>query len=454
MSRTSAINKRLIQVGEWIFIGLLAYMPLHIFLSTWLGSSFHILSTTRVLKDVILALGFLITLIPAIQNKWLKDLYKDPLVILITIYAALTVLLALIKPTDNQAELLGVVYNTRFLLFFIYGGLLLKLCDKSVIRRSLIAVMASAFIVLIFGIIQYTVLPNNALSHFGYTKSNGVLPAFFIDEKPDLERIMSTIRDPNSLGSYIIIIISLMVALFARRSKQRLLATGFILLGLLCLWQTFSRSAWIGCFVAIVVAIILGLKKISLSKRQLSLIFGIVAGFLVATGVIFYVSRNTYFVQNVIFHADESTVLEDPNQLRVRFWKESAERITNNPLGSGPGTAGIVSIRNKVQGGHLNENYYLQVGSEVGVIGLILFLAILCLVALRLFYEIPNSWLAVGLFASFIGLLITNFLAHIWSNEAVAYTWWGLAGLIIGTGVSKKTEIKRRTVNKTINTKN
>ena len=78
----------------------------------------------------------------------------------------------------------------------------------------------------------------------------------------------------------------------------------------------------------------------------------------------------------------------------------------------------------------LTENYYLQILHELGVIGLALFLAICVLVAKKLFKKRSNT-IALALLASFAGLAITNFLVHIWANEAVAYTWWGLAGVLI-----------------------
>jgi hypothetical protein len=84
----------------------------------------------------------------------------------------------------------------------------------------------------------------------------------------------------------------------------------------------------------------------------------------------------------------------------------------------------------------------LQVGEEVGVLGLALFMAILAGVTIRL-YRVRDSKLAVALLASFIGLAFTNLLVHIWSNEAVAYTWWGLAGLVL-----VKQRVNVRAVNK------
>lgn len=432
MTDTQTIQSWLARVGRWVFIGLLAYMPLHIFLSTWIGTSLQVLELTRILKDVVLIVGFGTTLLVAWNKPWFKGIWRDKLVVLILVYGALTLLLALLRPTDLDAEILGVVYNTRFLIFFLYGLLLVNLSPNKLRRHALVAVLGSALIVLCFGIIQYTVLPNSALSHVGYARQNGVLPAFFIDDKPDLERIMSTLRDPNSFGSYVIIIGSLALALILRRKKEQKLAVGFMLLSVLCLWQSFSRSAWIGFIVAILTGLAVNLSKIKLPKKNLQGIAGVLAGLVLIVLGVTYISKDTYFVKNVVFHADESTVLEDPNELRIRFWKESLQNVAQDPLGSGPGTAGLASIRNNIQGTELNENYYLQIASEVGVVGIGLFFAILAVTGLRMLKLTQKDWLALALFASFTGLLITNFLVHIWSNEAVAYTWWGLAGIVLG----------------------
>ncbi len=438
---TEKISNILKRVSLWIFIGLLAYMPLHIFLSTWIGTSFGALDFAKVFKDGVLVVGFGLALIASVTQPWFKKLLKDKLVWLILAYAALTLLLAIMKPTDQDAEILGVVYNTRFLLFFLYAGLLVNLFPSKKVRSlALKTVLVSGGLVIAFGIAQYLVLPNNALSHVGYSRANGVLPAFFIDEKPDLERSMSTLRDPNSLGSYLIIIGMVAAAiLFATKRKPteyKMLA--YIALALLCLWFSFSRSALLGFMLAAVVFIFLSENRLTqvLKKHRKPLLITTILGAAVVTGGLF-AARHTYLVQNVILHSDQSTVLEDPNELRLRFWQESVVRITLQPEGGGPGTAGLASIKNDKQGTVLNENYYLQIGEEVGVLGLLLFLAILIVVSRRL-YDQRNSQLAVALLAAFAGLAFTNFLVHIWSNEAVAYTWWGLAGIVVSQIVRKE----------------
>lgn len=416
-----------------IFLGLLAYMPLHILLSTWLGSSFGVLDFAKVAKDIVLVIGFGSVVVASCRKPWFKAFLTDRLTILIGLYAALHVLLMAVRPTDSDAELLGLVYNTRFLLFFVYAVLLARLYDADRLKRtSLKVVLGVASVVLLFGVLQYTLLPNDALTHVGYSRSNGVLPAFFIDDKPDLERAMSTLRDPNSFGSYIIIVSMLALAFFARTNNRSIkqITKGLLILSLLCVWFTFSRSAWLGFMLAAVVVALGQYKKRIKSEQLRSYALLAIAGLLIVTSFL-YPLRNSYFVQNVVFHADETTTLENPNQLRARFVQESIGEIADNPIGYGPGTAGLASIRNDVQGVTLNENYYLQIAHEVGLLGLGLFMAILLIVALKLKRLASANTAALALLASFAGLAFTNLLVHIWSNEAVAYTWWGLAGLVL-----------------------
>lgn len=423
-----------VRIARIIFVGLLAYAPLHIFISTVIGANLGGLNLLKVLKDIVALFGFCLMLGISFRQAWFIRWLKQPLVLLIISYGLLTVLLALVRPTDQGAEVLGVTYNLRFLIFFLYGWLLVQwLPAKELVSTSVKAVLWSAGIVVAFGLIQYWFLPNDALTHLGFTKANGVFPAFFIDDKPGLERVMSTVRDPNSLGSYLIIIATLLAATLARAKKnQRMFWAGSLTATGLCLFLTFSRSALLGLVLSLgALVMLLGKDKIKLSKKNLQRLVAVGLGVLLIIIGGLYTARNTYTVQNVVFHADQSTKQEDPNQLRVRFLKESLQTIADHPFGQGPGTAGLASIHNKVQGTKLNEDYYLQIASEVGILGLILFLTILAVVAKQVYAGLHDHPLAYVGLASLAGLLFTNVLVHIWSNEAVAYTWWGLAAITL-----------------------
>lgn len=433
------IKQRAGRAGLYILYGLLAYMPLHIFLSTWLGTTFGLLEPAKIAKDVVLVVGFALTLFAAWDFDWLRAQLRRPLIILIGAYALLTVVYALIFDTHQRAELLGVVYNLRFLLVFLYVGLLLRFFKPAYLRRRLLQiVLAVGVLVAAFGVVQYTVLPDDALTHAGYSRENGVLPAFHIDDKPDLERVMSTIRDPNTLGSYMVMIIPLLLAelLAAKQKDLRMIFAGCLALAVLAAVYTFSRSGWLGVMLSLLTFGSIwaaGRYRIGelVKRHKMWVIVSVLIISLLGVGL--FAARDTYFVQNVILHSDESTTLEDPNELRLRFWRESLGATAAQPLGYGPGTAGLTSVHSD----HviLNENYYFQLLHEVGVVGLLLFLAILAIVGAELYraYRVTGDYFALGLFATFTGLLLTNFLVHIWSNEAIAYTFWTLAGMYIAS---------------------
>jgi hypothetical protein len=424
-----------LKLSRLIFLGLLGYMPVHIFLSTWFGTSFGVLEVARVAKDGVLLVGAGLVLIPAIQTGVVKRLVRDKLLWIIVAFVLLNIVLALTRQTDLDAEFLGLTYNVRFLIFFVWAWLLATLDNTgSLLRTSCKVVLAVGAAVVAFGLFQYVVLPDDTLKHLGYARPNGVLPAFFIDDKPDLERIMSTVRDPNSLGSYLLIILGLSSARFLTELRtQRKVQFGVLgAATALAIFWTFSRAAWIGAVVTVAAVVVLSAaRNIGRIRRyKVPILFGITTLLVVCVGLM-AAFWNSYLVQNVVLHADQSTVLEDPNELRLRFWQESVEDVLVEPLGSGPGTAGLASIRNDTKT-VLNENYYFQMAQELGIAGFVLFIGILVLVAKRLLTQVARkNQVAVAVLASFFGLLVTNFLAHIWANEAVAYTWWGLAGLLL-----------------------
>lgn len=140
--------------------------------------------------------------------------------------------------------------------------------------------------------------------------------------------------------------------------------------------------------------------------------------------------RNTYVFKNVILHSDESTVLADPNELRVQLQRDALYEIADDPEGHGPGRAGLVAIGHP-KGGVLTENYYLQIGYEVGVIGLLLFLVLLAVTVRKVSEQKSGSILGLSIFTSFWAYAFVALLIHLWSNEAVAAQWWLLAGVVI-----------------------
>jgi hypothetical protein len=154
----------------------------------------------------------------------------------------------------------------------------------------------------------------------------------------------------------------------------------------------------------------------------------ILALVVLAAGVIFLLRHNTT-VNGVLTHSTTAQVGQyDSNEYHWIYVQRGLQGIWHEPFGHGPGTAGLASIQNP-NGGLLTENYYVQLGYEVGVIGLALFTAVSVWLYRRLLGR-HDGW-TVMLLASFWGYVVMNLVLHTWSNEAVATQWWLLAGLAL-----------------------
>lgn len=416
---------------------LLAYMPFHVFLSQWLSTYSGQLDTWKVWKDVLLFAGIL--LVSALV--YIKRSFKDRLFWIFFGFSALYFILHILvwkfTHVPNKTALLATAYNCRLLGYAVVGwGAAIVSSKHFTLKKIFIIAIAVSTVVCILGIVQYS-LPKDIMTHFGYSLDRGVKPAFFIDDKPDLPRIMSTLRDPNSLGAYLILPIITMVGAWLKKPRLRLMLTGLLTLHVLALLLTFSRSALAGALLGSAMILVWHFKektKLIIRKYWPMLAAGVVI--VLALG---FALRNQYFVQNVIFHADKSTKQADSNALHAQYAENGIKGIANQPLGHGPGTAGLVSIHtNNVV---LTENYFIQIGYEVGVLGLALLIGMMAFIC-RLLY-IRNDFYSWVLLSSFAGITICSLLLLTWSNEAVAAQWWLLAGLTLGY---KPKELKGKSV--------
>ncbi len=140
-----------------------------------------------------------------------------------------------------------------------------------------------------------------------------------------------------------------------------------------------------------------------------------------------YMQRDNDLLQDAVFHTNEQNPSVSSNAQRTQRQKDAVEDIVREPIGRGPGTAGPASIYLEDSEARVAENYYLQLGQEIGVIGLGIFLAIFVLLCKRLWelksYPWPKAILLAG-----IGLAVANLLLHVWADDTLAIIWFGVAG--------------------------
>ncbi len=412
---------------KYAVVGLFVYMPFHIFLSQWLSTFTGYLDVWKIGKDVfawaILIFGSGLVLYAKKANRLFYMLWA-----LLLSYTFLHLSLLLTTDQPNTTGLLATIYNTRIIWYVIIGYNLVLLAKNKVAQKKIQTdfikyLLVVSTIVCVVALLQW-ILPKDIMTHFGYSVERGVKPAFFIDDKPDLPRVMSTIRDPNSLGAFLILPILLLTNLLIKnwKTNKKTMLSGVLLLHFLILFLTFSRGAWLA--TAIALAVYSGLSHKKEILKYLNKYKYIIIGLVLILSFGAYALRDQYVVQNILVHSDENTKLEDSNSLHASYLQKGIDGIADQPSGHGPGTAGLVAIHNR---GILTENYFVQIGYEVGVIGLLLFLAFLALV----FQELRKSSSPEReiFFSALAGLIVINMFLHIWSNEAVVASVFILIGI-------------------------
>ncbi|MDD5594704.1 MAG: O-antigen ligase family protein [Candidatus Omnitrophica bacterium] len=194
----------------------------------------------------------------------------------------------------------------------------------------------------------------------------------FIRNRYNLQipRIYATFPTPNDFGCYLICVIPFMlVNLFIKFKYKitRFFYAGLFLLLFTCLILTVSRGSWFA-FIGIIFFM-------SIWSRPLGLLFLIISIFILATQKFYYPIFK--------WRLDNFFVFQDPSSKdRMLMWSAAWKMLMSRPLlGLGLGTF-MFNFKNFVAQGYLYSapyahNCYLQIATEIGIIGLVSFLAIL-----------------------------------------------------------------------------
>lgn len=432
----------------WLLLMLL--LPFHAFISTWGGSAIGPLAVWKAWKEITLAALVVVATIQLFADKDLaRTLWSSWITRLIIAYGAWHVMIALLIGNQTEALVTGLAINLRLVTMLLVSQVVfyyVRPTNKFLTGVVLLPVAG----VLTFGLLQQFVLPYDFLAHFGYRAGVTIAPFNTIDQQLSQLRIMSTLRGPNPLGAYLILpgIMVLMLTVHAalrfikdrtRQSGYKLFVSVAMFVALLSvLYGSHARSAWLGFALSTAVYILLTVPR----RWQIRLVGAGLVGIIVClVGV--YQLRATPFVQNVILHDNpEIGPVETSNSGHLTALSNGLRDIRQQPItGCGPGCAGPASFYDP-DGGKLAENYYLQVGQEIGIVGLGIFMAIIALVGHTL-YKKRSDPLALVLFVSLIGISAANLLLHVWADDTIAYVWWGLAGAVLaptsfGTAKSKR----------------
>jgi hypothetical protein len=422
---------------------ILLLMPFHAFLTVWLASALGHYTALRLWIEVVfLVCGIGVLLLVAMDTKIRTHTLPRRLVQLIIFYFVVELLWGLIayKKHDVSAKALGygLIVDLRFPLFFLITWAVALRTNRLQANWQKLLLWPAA-VVVVFGLLQVFVLPRDFLSHFGYNAQT-IPPYETINHNVNYIRIASTLRGANPLGAYLLLPISALVILITSL-KHNFRKLVFLAAALLALFFSYSRSAWIGALLAVlVIAGVRWHKQISALRRQV-LFISAAAVIVVVCGLV--VSQHSNRLQNIIFHTQRhSAVHTTSDQAHVSALRSGLSQLVHEPFGRGPGTAGPASIYNS-HPPRIAENYYVEIGQETGWLGLTVFLLINVGVGYLLWLRRRDP-LALTLFASLIGLCFVNLLSYAWADDTLSYVWWGLAGVAMSAAPISRKAANRR----------
>ena len=250
----------------------------------------------------------------------------------------------------------------------------------------------------------------------GYSRVTGV--------QVDAVRAGSLLFQAITLGFFLLLPLSLALHRWLRRSEPRLLlaiagsGAGALL--------TFTRSAVLGAAV-LVLSAVWALPAGVGNRRAKTLVTsaGVVASGLWLASSIGLLER----FASATARTDVST------QKHLDRSLEALRVLLDRPLGLGLGTGPTTSGRTDTATSLVAENSYLQVGLEVGVVGMLLFTALLALVVVAAFRRArtvtDDGGLVGGVAAAALGLFVGGFFLHVWTNIPTSWTFWAVAGLAL-----------------------
>jgi hypothetical protein len=431
---TRLLKRLIIGIELVIFGGIVVYAPLIVgFGAIYPDASLWI----KVWKEFLMGICFVLLVIYVTrQHRW-KEMLCDRVVQLAGAYAALHIVLLAWHWQGIGAAFAGLLIDLRYVLFFVLVFVTLKLFPTY--RRLFVIVAAvGAAVVSGFALLQVTVLPADVLKYIGYSAST-IMPYLTVDLNQDYIRINSTLRGPNPLGAYagacLAIVLSYVLSHRAavKKNSRAIFVVALIAVGSMAgVWASYSRSALVAAIgMLLIVAGAYTLK----STAKTRWILGVVAVIIVVIGGL-VLSRNGGFVSNVIMHENPSGgSVHKSDDGHVSSLQDGSNRLSRQPLGGGIGSTGSASLMGDSP--VIIENQYLSVAHETGWLGLGLFVALSGFVLLRLWRR-RADWLALGVFASGVGLMAIGLLLPVWVDDTVSIVWWGLAAIALGGSYGKK----------------
>ena len=306
-----------------------------------------------------------------------------------------------------------LVYVAFMLGYFLVVNLIRS---REWLARCVIGVIASCTLVSVYGLFQ---------NFFGVGDTTWQDVDMFSSIKG---RVVSTFENPNVLAEYLIMILPLILAAFiiTKSSRTRLLTAFCGVCAVGCLIYTWSRGAWLGFMFGVIIFMLMYSKK-TLAAMLFCLLAVPFLPFVLPESI----TQRFLSIGNL---GDSST------SYRVYIWKGVLSMLRDffvTGIGIGNDSFKLVYPAYALSGIETaphSHNLYLQITVELGIFGLIVFIALLFIWAqscltLHATEKRGTKLLGAALFCGLLAVLVQGMTDYIWYNYRVFLMFWLLLGL-------------------------
>ncbi|MBU3154809.1 O-antigen ligase family protein [Clostridium estertheticum] len=340
----------------------------------------------------------------------IRDLFSSTLSIFILILLGIM----LLSTSYALEKSLALKESARFLTYvFIFFVIKYEFNTKKLVKNLLKCYIFTAGLLSIFGIIQHFTrigLDKKFVVHYsGYS----------------VVKIAATMFNPNAYAAFLILIIFpvVMLTIYEKNKKNKGMYGIISILLFVNIIMTYSRNAQVGvCIGAVVLCVIYSYKLI--------IAFG-------GIGI------STLFMPSVLDRVRDLPNTAE-NESRIKLWKTAIMMIKDHPI-LGVGNGNFISrydeYVSKYKGLSYNaykrypaHNSYLKVESELGIVGIASFLAVLVtsLIRVKKLFTITNDKFIkafyMGAFASMIAFFFMNISDNLFFVPmATTYFWFLIA---------------------------
>jgi hypothetical protein len=458
------------RVRETLTLALVALLPFHALFVTVMtkiiaGPNHAPLSLLAAWKEGVLGAVMCVALV---EMAWSKGQWKekrekkkeklDIFDCIVAVLLCIAMLLFFLQGSSLGSFLLGIRYD--FVPLFAFLILRRVPWSEGFFQRAAKMLCITGVIACVFGFGIY-IFSDDVYRVLGYSDLHslyvpgGPLAPFQQLGESAVRRMQGSFSGPNQFGLWLLLPWSIMFVSVFRDLVQakvpsyvRIVMLFIVTLGIIL---SFSRSAWMGLVVIAATALFLCVPT------QLRKVFTLII-----------ISCLAIATASVVLLFPHAVFRNISNRGHIERPIAAVQRIFAHPFGLGLGSAGPASNRmsdacvdlpegsdaswaknhpdlcvfvgkTQVQPADrtcscpfLPENWYLQIGVELGLLGMLLWIVLVVLITKRLFAHIARaSVFHSGVALAFLGVSIAALFLHAWEDSAVAYGVWVMMATVL-----------------------